>query len=90
MKIDWKLILHIVIVSFIVSFFSNLLFGKFFGVTETDVWKKTSIETIHKIGELEVINKNMSEVINKMIEDLKTLNSDSVNTVLIKYGVNYD
>ncbi len=84
MKIDIKLLLLVVAISVITSFVSYFFLSK---VTESDIWKQTSIEAIYTIGELEKANENQATFIRNMIDDLKEIENDTVKFVLNKYGI---
>jgi hypothetical protein len=83
-KDDFKYIVIVVFISVIVSLFVSVYLNK---VRETDIWKKTSVEAIYTIGELEKANKNQANFIKNMAVDLKTIRNTKVDSILNKYGI---
>lgn len=67
-----------------VSFLCNIFLGT---TSEVSVWKKTSIESIHRIGALETENRNINAAINNMSNELKALDDEQVKAILNKYGI---
>lgn len=51
-----------------------------------NVWKETAIEALTEANKYKAVNANNTEIVNRLIEDLKSLENDDVNLVLQKHG----
>jgi hypothetical protein len=52
-----------------------------------NVWKETAIEALTEANQYKAVNANNTDIVNRLIEDLKSLEIEEVNIILQKHGV---
>ncbi len=89
MENEKKIYLSVVVISIVISVACNLFLG---ANSETEVWKKTSVQAIVDLNRVTVIaqkqaeqQKKVSEVITKLKIELKSLKDPKIDNILGRY-----
>lgn len=73
-----------IVLAIVLSVFANY----FIFTTEGEVWRKTAIQSIQKIGELERTQKQYQDKVTDLLKDLNSIRSISeVDSIMKKHGI---
>ena len=78
-----KLWIYVIIISFVVSILTSAIFSK---VTISDYWEDVAIKKAVEIEKYKNAENQNRQIVNQMINDLKALKSQKVDSLLNKYG----